>query len=558
MENILNDSAKIKIYAAIQNKLCELEPNASDDDISKIIDLIPPNFLNQKEELMKICQLFSYIARNDRITKKGDTIKLFERIMQPIKTHLQDQSIFFWTIFGGILCFKLWLYEEGLITIDTIIQVLDESTTEYFLPEIKEEYPEYFEKQFQNQLKIKYSDEYLDEFKIKRKKYFKFLRESNNYHDPSYREIENDPLRLSIKTDDIDSFQKILSNSNLSVNSNICESIIETHAYREGGVPLIEYVILFNSINIFKYLIMNNVEFKGRVIGSAFSQRNYEIIHIIESKMKEEFLEKALYTSLGSWNDELTEYVLNNYDFDYMLKSDIDSIYDDAVIEIIDYAFFSSNFIFLETVLLPFLRNNPLFVKRKIHQIIIKTFFDPSGFFTREFMKYPEIDYNKNGDDSFLMHAIHRKNANAIEILLKNPKIDINTLPFGILTVFQVALGIKADLKILKLFLNHPRFDINYENSLNVPLIEIMINNNNFLSLKLLNENCPDFRPKIRLFSLYTLFDQKKLLTLKIVFKMYVKQNEDKAFDDLIDEIGKLFGQNNQFIECLKKLYLEN
>ena len=40
MENILNDSVKIKIYAAIQNKLCELEPNASDDEISKIIDLI--------------------------------------------------------------------------------------------------------------------------------------------------------------------------------------------------------------------------------------------------------------------------------------------------------------------------------------------------------------------------------------------------------------------------------------------------------------------------------------------------------------------------------------
>ena len=149
MENILNDSATIKIYAAVQKKLCELEPNASEDEISKVIDLIPPNFLNQKEELMKICQLFSYIARNDRITKKGDTIKLFERIMQPIKTHLQDQSIFFWNIFGGILCFKLWLYEEGLITIDTIIQVLDESTTEYFLPEIKEDYPDIYEKMSQ-------------------------------------------------------------------------------------------------------------------------------------------------------------------------------------------------------------------------------------------------------------------------------------------------------------------------------------------------------------------------------------------------------------------------
>ena len=70
MDNILKDSAKIKIYTEIQGKLCDLEPNASDEKINEIINLIPPSFLNQKEDLMKICQFFSYIARNDRITKE--------------------------------------------------------------------------------------------------------------------------------------------------------------------------------------------------------------------------------------------------------------------------------------------------------------------------------------------------------------------------------------------------------------------------------------------------------------------------------------------------------
>ncbi|KAK8898407.1 hypothetical protein M9Y10_000694 [Tritrichomonas musculus] len=559
MDNILKDSAKIKIYTEIQGKLCDLEPNASDDKINEIINLIPPSFLNQKEDLMKICQFFSYIARNDRITKKGDSIKLFEKIMEPIKTHLQDQSSFFWNIFGGILCLKLWMYEEGLIAIDTIIQLLDPSTTEYFLPEIKEKCPEYYDKQVKNHLQNQYSDEYLTEFKEKRKKYFTFLRESNDYRDPSYRDLENDPLRLAIKTDDIDSFQKILSNSNLSVNSMICESLIESHALKFGEVPLIEYVILFNSINIFKYLIMNDVEMKGKVIGSSFCQRNYEIIHIIESKMKEDFLEKALYTALGSWNLELTEYVLENYDFNYILKSDIDPKYDEDVVEIIDYTFYSSNFIFLETILLPFLRKNPLFVKRNIRNIIIKTFFDFSGFFTTEFLKYPEINYENVDGRSFLVIAIHERNSNSVEALLKNPNVDITSLLHGSFTAFQVACGIQSDLKIIKLFLKHPKFDMKYEMSLSIPLIDILTSKNNFLALEYLSENCPDFKPKINLDSFYVFYSEQNIYTLKVLLKLYLKLNEDKSFNDVIN-CFKRSVQNDtmdNFIDQLNKIYLE-
>ena len=256
---------------------------------------------------------------------------------------------------------------------------------------------------------------------------------------------------------------------------------------------------------------------------------------------------------------ELTEYVLENYDFNYILKSDIDPKYDEDVVEIIDYTFYSSNFIFLETILLPFLRKNPLFVKRNIRNIIIKTFFDFSGFFTTEFLKYPEINYENVDGRSFLVIAIHERNSNSVEALLKNPNVDITSLLHGSFTAFQVACGIQSDLKIIKLFLKHPKFDMKYEMSLSIPLIDILTSKNNFLALEYLSENCPDFKPKINLDSFYVFYSEQNIYTLKVLLKLYLKLNEDKSFNDVIN-CFKRSVQNDtmdNFIDQLNKIYLE-
>ena len=78
----------------------------------------------------------------------------FCEILFPIKEKLQDESSFFWSIFGGNYYLKLMFYEEGLIKFDQILLAIQNNfkslSTEYFLPEVLENDQEFFEK------KIKY------------------------------------------------------------------------------------------------------------------------------------------------------------------------------------------------------------------------------------------------------------------------------------------------------------------------------------------------------------------------------------------------------------------
>ena len=110
MESIFKNETKIKIYANIQKLLNNLKPNSPDKDITNLINQIPPDYLNQKEELMMICQLFAYYARNSLITIKGNAIKLFEKIMDPIKNYLQDESLEVFII-SNYGCIKTALFQ---------------------------------------------------------------------------------------------------------------------------------------------------------------------------------------------------------------------------------------------------------------------------------------------------------------------------------------------------------------------------------------------------------------------------------------------------------------
>ena len=257
-------------------------PNCKEEEIDRIIKLIPNSYITNKDDLLVICRIFGYYGRYALKTCIGNCIKLFERIIEPIKKHLQDQSSFFWDIFGGLNLFKLWMYEEGLITIDVIIQsaALDTSNTilEYFLPEIIEKEPFIYNMEFKKRIKTPPSIEFISEFKEIRKKLFEWYRQSNDFNDPLYREIEKDPLRLAIKTDDIGQFQSILSNLNTPINSEISESVLEQSLIsKTKSINFIDYAIEYNSIKIFKYLIMNDAELTVRSDEYSIYSRNYEI-----------------------------------------------------------------------------------------------------------------------------------------------------------------------------------------------------------------------------------------------------------------------------------------
>lgn len=129
------------------------------------------------------------------------------------------------------------------------------------------------------------------------------------------------------------------------------------------------------------------------------------------------------------------------------------------------YTFNSSNFIFFDSFLLPFLKNHPNFVKNCIYQIINYSLLDQSCFFFTKFIKYNGIDLNhysiETKNTTILIHAIQYKNERAIEMLLKNPKVNINEMGGLSIYPFIVACTMHCDLKVVKMFCDHPNFNVN-------------------------------------------------------------------------------------------------
>lgn len=567
MNSLFQDEAKIKIYSQLQNALNELEPNSKEECINNIISLIPKAFLSQKDDLMAICQLFAYYSRIVPAKKKGNAMRLFEKIMDQIKSLLSDESSFFWNIFGGLFYFKLWMHEQGLISIDYIIlsSLIDISlkTAEYFLPEIIEKEPELFEKELKDQFKIEYTDESISKFKELRRKHFDWIRNSGDFHDEKYKEIENNKLRLALKTDDIDTFQKILSETNMPFDARISESTIENFLRFPMSISLIEFAVEFNSINIFKFLIMNDAKFDNEMNFIAIKSRNYEIVHLLESRDTEKFALESFISAISCWNDEMKEYIMNNYDFNFLEEKDVDKDKDKIANRIADQIFFSSDFMFLESTFIPFLNNNQRYWNDNLAENTFKTFSDNSGFFLREILKSKSIDLIKNSFETVFTKAIQERNTKAVEILLSNysKSESSDDVDRSLSSAFLIACRYFADVKILKLFCEHPNFKLNSKHwNSNISLLTIVLMSGNIFAIRFIITQYPDVE-NVDFISIFRLLiSNNHLLCVKTALKFYLNINKDNNIDQILDECKDRFSDSNEydeFTEMLKKIYLE-
>ncbi|KAK8898213.1 hypothetical protein M9Y10_000489 [Tritrichomonas musculus] len=542
MEDLFYDTEKIDQFIQIQSNLLDLAPNSSEEELDNLIKRIPPNYLNQKYDLMTICQLFIYYSRNNIHNIKGNTIKLLEKIMKQIKLYLSDESTFFWNISSGLFYLKLWFYEENLISIEEIIgycRIKNHfAAREYFFPEIIEKEPETFESDFKPILQTTFSEQYINNFKELRKKYFNWLRNSCDYHDPSYLEIEKNQLRLAIKTDDIDSFQRILSGSNISIDSTICESLIENHIRDSKEVSLIEYAIEFNSIKIVKYLVMNDVKLTDRTIFNAIVKRNNDVIHIIESRKRTDFFKESFFCSISTWNHDVLEYTLENGKLNIFENEQNNG---DLNI-IIRNTFSSFNFHFFKEYLLPFFRKDQSFVKDSLYAIILNTFFDFSCFFLNPFLKLPGIDINfcsfsPEDKQPLLVKAVKMQNARAIEIILSNPSIDINSKGGANFNAFQFACAGQINMKIIKMLCNHTKFEIDWsEKTYKLTGFQFsMIKGHSYATEYLINRYPHLVDDKCFQIFEYCIINHS-IKSMKIVLKHYLEKNKDITRDNVLDK----------------------
>ena len=466
------------------------------------------------------------------------------------------------------------MYEEGLISLDHIIlsamSAKSSITAEYFLPEIIEKDPETFHKEIKFKFPIfsdekTYSNEAISNLKEKRSKFFQWILNCGDYSDPSYREIETDPLRLSIKMDDFDRFQKIISNSNISLNMSVRESIAETFVSRFLDISLIKYAINYNSVKIIKFLVMNDVTFDEGIVSYSIFNGNYDLVHMIESKSRGEFEDYSLVNAIFFWKHKISHYIILNYsNYSFLKERHIYDFNDDLkqkIFDVISATFRSCNFRFFKNTLLPFLRHNSRFVRENIFHIVTLSFKEMSCFFTKEFMKIPGIDVNyvdREEEDTFLTAAVHERNPNAVEYLLNNfPQIDVNSLALEKYSPLYYACGILCDMRTVKLLCNHPDIDISYHVRVSkFPVFHIGLARGNVAATKFLLDNYKDALSIGESFVLVLFCLQyRHLLTLKLYLNFLMEKvdihDKNNSFDKIIKKVRTNQGNGNNYYEEL-------
>lgn len=134
---------------------------------------------------------------------------------------------------------------------------------------------------------------------------------------------ESNIIRI-VKDDNLLELQNIVTR-----NPNIDLSI--SFQFQNFNINLLDIAIYYGSIQCFKYLLLNRVPFSEYVYPLSYCGGNYEIIHILEDHLKNQYfdVEKCFQMSIAFHQYELTEYLIFKY------KSDLTDV--DTAIKTFNY-----------------------------------------------------------------------------------------------------------------------------------------------------------------------------------------------------------------------------
>lgn len=126
------------------------------------------------------------------------------------------------------------------------------------------------------------------------------------------RGINHHEIAIYIRKDDLDSFQSLISRTNVNVNSRVPFSIFERFPLLNSQTTLIEFAVFFGSINIFKFLIMQGALLPPQIGKYAAAGGNYDIIHILEEKGVS--FDGCINIAIAYFRDDLVKYFKQTYE----------------------------------------------------------------------------------------------------------------------------------------------------------------------------------------------------------------------------------------------------
>ncbi len=254
--------------------------------------------------------LISEIANNHERSPTffGKIEKIILFLKKPIQKQFTNSQLY--NYFKKNKRILLFLFEEKLITIDKdIAEDITNSNFLYFQPEIQQFYNSFADKQLYEpeiqQFNKYYTGKQLnvpDDFYIKRK-----IGEND------------DPICKIILDDSIDEFITYF-NKNFYLSNDVLErSIYETNCFlvekqqNKKNISLIEYAVFFGSIQIFKYLQMNEAIINDDIWFFAIHGNHPEIISILEENSITFDINNCLNEAIKCHHNDIANYIIQNY-----------------------------------------------------------------------------------------------------------------------------------------------------------------------------------------------------------------------------------------------------
>ena len=299
----------------------EEEEDNDDENFQRIIDSIKSreSFKNRDEWheiLLLINKISKHHHRNHGFFEKIEKILTFYEN----ETKQTFSNIELFQIFKNNKRILLFLFQKEFIIVDenicNFIKKKNNDYNYYFFNFIEE----FLSDDEREEIKKQIGDEDPDIIEEKRQ-----TGENDDY------------LCYLIREDLVQEFITFVNQQNISVNSNIKESIYETNPLLIKNMPitLIEYAAFFGSIQIFNFLRINNAYLNPCLCNYAIHSRNAEIIHYLEENhiiYDNDNYFNFFEESIKCHHNEIVNYVLdnlieekisdgiNNYENEYNMK----------------------------------------------------------------------------------------------------------------------------------------------------------------------------------------------------------------------------------------------
>ena len=273
-----------------------------------------------------------------------------------------------------------------------------------------------------------------------------------------------------IRNDSLEYFIAFINRNNISLSTKIKTSIYETNPFLIKNIEqsLIEYAAFFGSIQIFQYLLMNNINLTPSLWRYVIHGRNADLVHLLEDNHVECDIEKNIIESIKCHHNQFANYFLNStqksvqsyisvvlkyYNFEYLENEFINEIY--------FFDFCKNDYLSFVQKLLPNALINEVVNTKKEHQKI-NIDWDESEL-------YQIITNIKIKKRTALHVAIEKENIEMVKILLTRKDIDINLywksknencLIDDKKTALHLAVE-KSNVEIVKLLLLYQNIDVN-------------------------------------------------------------------------------------------------